>query len=156
MNYKESDFKIDSRGVKIKSLYTPLFIYVLFCFVFMGVLFKFNDQTAKVTYYLLSFVVLSAFYTFLAIIFNPKIAFKDISHIAVMSFETGSDKLKFKGTGSPWNFFPSGLNKSKAQKIFLIHRAGKKIVIGFSPENHTEVESIFMESGVQIERQSNK
>ena len=80
-----------------------------------------------------------------------KINYSDIKNVVVVDSVFKDGKVPFSGTGSFWNYFPSGLKKRNNEKIFIIERTSGKWKIGFSSGLWLNVIHVFKANGIIIE-----
>lgn len=86
------------------------------------------------------------------LIFNRfvRINYSDINSVIVVDSVLADGKPPFSGTGSFFNYFPSGLKIKPGEKIFLIERTHGKLKIGFSSNLGSDFIQIFEEKGINI------
>lgn len=153
MNYKEQTFEIENNLISFRNhTFTAISIGILTSLILLGVIMYKSDLTMFLFWLTgCSLGIFSLIYFFgFSEYFQTKILLKQIAYIEVIALKTNNEKAKFKGTGQIRNFFPSGLDRKKADKLILIHQKTEKIIIGIAPENCTETISAFREKGINV------
>jgi len=70
------------------------------------------------------------------------IEISDIDFVEVVKPGLFTGKYRIWGTGDFTHWFPLDLARSKRDSIFIVHRKGKKMLIGFTVEDSNTVKSI--------------
>ncbi len=151
MEYKELNFEIDNYQIKFRNIFTIPFIVIFVTLLIGGGFRVSHDLTALTWYIVFSLGLLLLFYRLLfSIFFKTKIHLSEIAYVDLESLKSSTDKTNFRGTGRISNYFPSGLNKKKADKIMFIHRKRKKIVFGFPIADYIAIIKTFQANGIAV------
>jgi len=152
MNYKEQTFEIDNNLISFKSNKIIPIIGILTSAIVFGLIMYSRDLTRFLFWFIgCSLGIFSLFYFFgFSKYLIDKISLTEITHIEVKAFKTDIEKSKFKGTGQVRNYFPSGLDKQKADKLIFIYQKNKKVIIGLAPDNCAETISAFRANGINV------
>jgi len=151
MNYKEPSFELDERQISFKNTaMIPIISATLVIPIFTGLINSHHNYMLIATSLLGVIIALFAFRYFTGSLLKTKIQLSDISHIEMKPYKKTDGKLSFKGTGSVKTFFPSGLDQSKTENVFLLHQKNKKAIIGFTPNNCSETIAALKQNNIKV------
>lgn len=79
---------------------------------------------------------------------DKRVSTHDIESIEVKEPTVWNGKWRFWGTGNFWIWFPLDMNRASRDCIFHVNLRNKTFKIGFTVEDSTRVEEIFLQMGL--------